>query len=138
MSWVPVCSGLARKINNQLRNRGGIQYLDLDTSKGPYDLFRKASGGALKLVKVSNKKFPGIHKPTHVVEMAYVMLTHNKTTNELAHKVTKALIENQKDLAKSFGAFKRNKLDKMGMVPQTPYHPGAIKAFKEAGLNVLQ
>jgi TRAP transporter TAXI family solute receptor len=137
ISWVPVGSGLARKINNQLRNRGGIRYLDLDTSKGPYDRFKKASGGALKLVKISNKKFPGIHEPTHVVEMAYVMLTHNKTSNGLAYKVTQALIKNQKDLAKSFGAFKRNKLNTMGMVPQISYHPGAIKAYKEAGLNVI-
>jgi hypothetical protein len=138
VSWVPVGSGLARKINNQLRNRGGIRYLDLDTAEGPYSKFRKASGGALKLVQISNKKFPGIKEPTHVVEMAYVMLTHNKTPDALAHKVTKALIANQKDLAKSFGAFNRNKLATMGLVKEAAYHPGAIKAFKEAGYPVKQ
>lgn len=138
ISWVPVGSGLARKINNQLRNRGGIRYLDLDTSDGPYSKFKKASGGALKLVKISNKKFPGIHEPTHVVEMSYVMLTHDKTPNGLAYKVAKAVIENQKALGKSFGPFNRNKLAEMGSVTETPYHPGAIKAFKEAGLKVVE
>jgi TRAP transporter TAXI family solute receptor len=138
VSWVPVGSGLARKINNQLRNRGGIRYLDLDTSEGPYSTFRKASGGALKLVKISNKKMPGIKEPTHVVEMTYVMLTHDKTPNGLAYKVTKALIQNQKDLAKSFGAFNRNKKAEMGTVTQTKYHPGAIKAYEEAGMKVAK
>ncbi|MEC7489671.1 MAG: TAXI family TRAP transporter solute-binding subunit [Pseudomonadota bacterium] len=137
VSWVPVGSGLARKINNQLRNRGGIRYLDLDTSPAAYGRFKKIAP-ALTLVKVSNKKFPGIHEPTHVVEMAYVMLTHNKTTNALAHKVTKALINHQKDLGKSFGAFKRNKRDLMGSVTETAYHPGAVKAYKEAGIKVVQ
>ena len=138
VSWVPVGSGLARKINNQLRNRGGIRYLDLDTSEGPYAAFRKASGGALKLVKVSNKKMPGIYEPTHVVEMAYVMLTHDKTDNALAYKVTKAVIENQKALAKSFGPFNRNKKTEMGMVKEVSYHPGAIKAYEEAGMKVAK
>lgn len=138
VSWVPVGSGLARKINNQLRNRGGIRYLNLDTSEGPYSAFRKATGGALKLVKISNTKLPGIHEPTHVVEMAYVMLTHDKTSDDLAYKVTKAVIENQKDLAKSFGAFNRNKKDQMGMVGQIPYHPGAVKAYEEAGMKVAK
>lgn len=138
VSWVPVGSGIARKINNQLRNRGGIRYLDLDTSDGPYGDFRKASGGALKLVKISNKKMPGIHEPTHVVEMTYVMLTHDKTPDELAYKVTKAVIENQKALAKSFGAFNRNKKAEMGTVNQISYHPGAIKAYEEAGMKVAK
>jgi TRAP transporter TAXI family solute receptor len=138
VSWVPVGSGLAKKINNQLRNRGGIRYLDLDTSEGPYNAFKKASYNALKLVKISNKKIAGIKEPTHVVEMTYVMLTHNKTTNELAYKVTKAVIENQKALGKSFGPFNRNKKAEMGTVPSPAYHPGAIKAYKEAGMKVTQ
>ena len=137
VSWVPVGSGLARKINNQLRNRGGIRYLDLDTSPAAYARFKKIAP-ALTLVKVSNKKFPGIHEPTHVVEMAYVMLTHNKTTNALAYKVTKALINHQQDLGKSFGAFKRNKRGLMGSVTEATYHPGAVKAYKEAGITVAQ
>ena len=70
--------------------------------------------------------------------MTYVMLTHNKTTNDMAYKVTKALINHQADLGKSFGVFKRNKRDQMGMVTDTPYHAGAIKAYKEAGIKVVQ
>jgi len=137
VAWVPVGSGLAKKINNQLRNRGGIRYLDLDKSTGPYAKFRKAAP-ALTLVKISNKKIAGIHEPTHVVQMTYVMLTHNKTTNDMAYKVTKALINHQADLGKSFGAFRRNKRDQMGTVTDTPYHAGAIKAYKEAGIKVVQ
>ncbi|MEK9683276.1 MAG: TAXI family TRAP transporter solute-binding subunit [Rhodospirillaceae bacterium] len=135
IAWVPVGSGLAKKINNQLRNRGGIRYLDLDPSPEALARFNKVSP-ALRLRKLSNTKIAGIKAPTHVAEMDYIMLTGKQTSEDLVYRVTKALIKHQKDLGKAFGAFKRNKVAEMGMVRETPYHPGAIKALKEAGIKV--
>jgi len=44
----------------------------------------------------------------------------------------------QAELIKSFPAFRRNKVDQMGMVTLTPYHPGAIKAYKDLGMKVVE
>ena len=44
----------------------------------------------------------------------------------------------QKELVKSMGAFRNNKRDLMGTLTLTPYHPGAIKAYKELGMKVVQ
>ena len=137
LAWVPVGSGLAKKINNQLRNRGGMRYLDLDTSPAAHARFKKAAP-ALTLRKIVNTKLAGIKQPTHVAEMSYIMLTGKKTNEALVYKVTKALIKHQKDLGKAFGAFKRNKKAGMGSVKETPYHPGAIRAYKEAGIKVVR
>jgi len=135
LAWVPVGSGLAKKINNQLRNRGGLRYLDLDPSPEALARFKKVAP-ALRLRKISNTKIAGIKQPTHVAEMDYIMLTGKSTSEDLVYRVTKALIAHQKDLGKAFGAFKRNKVAQMGMVKETPYHPGAIRALKEAGIKV--
>jgi len=135
LAWVPVGSGLGKKINNQLRNRGGIRYLDLDPSPDALARFKKVSP-ALRLRLIKNTKIAGIKAPTHVAEMDYIMLTGKSTSEELVYKVTKALIAHQTDLGKAFGAFKRNKVAQMGTVKETPYHPGAIRALKEAGIKV--
>ncbi len=137
IAWVPVGSGLARKINNQLRNRGGIRYLDLDRSKDALARFKELAP-ALDIVKEANTKMPGIPQPTHVVQMAYVMLTGKDTNPDVVYKVTKALVQNQEMLAKSMPTFKRNKREEMGMIKLAPYHPGAIKAYKELGMKVAE
>lgn len=135
LAWVPVGSGLAKKINNQLRNSGGMRYLDLDPSPTALSRFKEVAP-ALRLRLIKNTKIAGIKKPTHVAEMDYIMLTGKSTKEKLVYTVTKALIQHQEDLGKAFGAFKRNKVNQMGMVKETPYHPGAIRALREAGIKV--
>ena len=39
-------------------------------------------------------------------------------------------------LIKSMGAFRRNKREQMGSITLAPYHPGAIKAYKELGIKI--
>ena len=135
VAWVPVGSGAARKINVQLKSRGGIRYLDLDPSPEALARFKKVMP-ALDIVMESNTKMPGVPEPTHVAQMAYIMVTSAKTNPDLVYKVTKTVIENQPELVKALGAFRRNKKDEMGTLDLAPYHPGAIKAFKEAGMKV--
>ena len=81
---------------------------------------------------------PGIEKPTHIVQMEYIMLTGKDTDPEVVYKVTKALAENQDMLVKSMGAFRLNKREKMGSLSLAPYHPGAIKAYNELGIAVAK
>jgi uncharacterized protein len=135
ISWISLGSGAGRKVNTQLRKRGGFIYLDMDTTPAAMARFKKVMPAA-KIVLESNTKMPGIFKPTNIVEIDYVLFTHKDMNEETVYKVTKALATNKKHLAKSFGAFNRLKSPTFGEPAMAPYHPGAIRALKELGLKI--
>lgn len=137
ITWISLGSGAGRKVMTQLRSRGGWRYLDLDPSPEALSRFKKLAP-ALNIVLESNTKMPGIEKPTHIVQMQYIMLTGKDMDAEVVYKATKALAQNQDMLTKSMGAFRRNKRELMGTLTLAPYHPGAIKAYKELGMKVVE
>lgn len=135
ITWISLGSGAGRKVNTQLRGRGGIVYFDMDTSPEAVARFAKWMPAA-KIVLESNTKMPGIKKPTHIVEIDYVLFTHKDMNAETVYKVTKALATNKAHLAKSMGAFNRLKPETFAEPQMAPYHPGALKAIKELGLKL--
>lgn len=135
ISWISLGSGAGRKVKAQLRSRGGWHYLDMDPSPEAKARFLKIMPAG-KIVLESNTKMPGILKPTHIVQIQYNMFTFESMNTETVYKVTKALAQNQAMLAKSMGAFHRNKLKEMAIDTMAPYHPGAVKAYKELGIKV--
>jgi len=57
------------------------------------------------------------------------------SAKEAAYKLAKALYNNQKDLAAAHGIFRRFNPKKMAAVTSiVPFHPGAIKFYKEVGI----
>jgi len=50
--------------------------------------------------------------------------------------MTKTIAEQKDALKKSFGAFGRANKMKMAPANTVPYHPGALRYFKEAGIMV--
>ena len=135
ISWISLGSGAGRKVHTQLRGRGGIVYFDMDTSPEAVARFRVHMPAA-KIVLESNTKLPGIKKPTHIVEIDYVLFTHKGASDEMVYKITKALATNKEHLAKSMGAFNRLKPGTFAEPDMAPYHPGALKAINELGLKV--
>ena len=135
ITWISLGSGAGRKVNTQLRSRGGFVYLDMDPSPEAFERFRKHMPAA-RIVRESNTKMPGIKKPTNIVEIDYVLFTHKDMDPEIVYKVTKALATNKAHLAKSMGAFNRLKPEAFALPEVAPYHPGALKAIKELGLKV--
>ncbi len=135
ITWISLGSGAGRKVNTQLRSRGGIVYLDLDPTAEAAERFNKHMPAA-KIVLEKNTKMPGIDVPTHIVEIDYVLFTHKDMDAEIVYKVTKALATNKEHLAKSMGAFNRLKPETFAEPNVAPYHPGAIKAIKELGLKM--
>ena len=135
ISWISLGSGAGRKVNTQLRKRGGFVYLDMDTSPAAVARFKKHMPAA-DIVLESNTKMPGIMKPTNIVQIDYVLFTHKGMNEETVYKVTKALAQNKKHLAKSMGAFNRLKPETFGEPTMAPYHPGALRALRELGVKI--
>lgn len=135
ISWISLGSGAGRKVNTQLRSRGGFVYPNMDTSPAAMERFRKFMPAA-RIVLESNTKMPGIRKPTNIVEIDYVLFTHKDMDPEVVYKVAKALATNKAHLAKSMGAFNRQRPEAFALPTVAPYHPGALKAINELGLKV--
>ena len=55
-------------------------------------------------------------------------------SNDVVYKTTKTLYNNKKALAQAFGVFNRMKPKSMPAKHSNPYHPGAVKFYKEIGL----
>ena len=135
ITWISLGSGAGRKVNTQLRSRGGFVYFDMDDSPEAVERWKKYMPAA-RIVTESNTKLPGITKPTKICEIDYVLFTHKDANEELVYKVTMALATNKAHLAQSMGAFNRSNPKNFALPDFAPYHPGALKAIKELGLKV--
>lgn len=135
ITWISLGSGAGRKVNTQLRGRGGCVYLDMDTSTEALARFKKHVPTG-DIVLESNTKMPCIQKPTNIVQIDYVLFTHKDMDEGVVYTVAKTLATNQPLLAKSMGAFKRQKPETFGVSTAAPYHPGAVKALKDLGLKI--
>lgn len=136
VTLISLGSGASRKVNAKLKSRGGIRYVSLDKSADAEKRFQKLLPAANIISLKANPKFPGLQDGANIVEIPWMMVTHKDASEEMVYKTVKAIAENKKDLGASFGAFNRANAAKMAPASSVPYHPGALKYFKEAGIKV--
>jgi len=113
---------------------GGLRAIGLDTSK-------EAVARMLKLLPhayVFNfpaGRDPIITEPTPVLGYDLVLYVHTKVDDDSVYKMAKAIHDNKKMLAATFGGFRAFRPE--GMAKQydgLDHHPGAIKYYKEIGI----
>lgn len=136
VTLISLGSGAGRKVNAKLRGRGGIKYVSMDNSPEGIAKFKKFLPAGNIITVKANPSFPGMQEDANMVEIPWVMVTHKDTPDDLVYKLTKAVAENKAELGKSFGAFKRANTKMMAPKNKVPFHPGALKYYKEAGIKV--
>ena len=78
------------------------------------------------------KRTPGVVGPTKVMTYPFFITAGAHVPDEVVYKVVKTMAANKKSLAKSHGAFNGFNAKKMQYKnTNVPYHPGALKAYKE-------
>ena len=86
------------------------------------------------------KKSPGknatgvVADPTIMIELDFFLNCGAHVPDEIVYEVVKTMYNNKPALKKAFGAFARFKPDGMARNNPVPYHPGAIKFYKEVGI----
>jgi len=73
-------------------------------------------------------------KPMHVFGLSTYLITRPDVSDELAYRVTKAILENTKEFATYSRAARLWNTKRTVTDPKLPFHPGAIKFFKEKGV----
>lgn len=114
---------------------GGVRHLSFDpTPKALAGAMEKVAPFTLGLRKAGFST--GIVEDTYVEDTALYLTTHLGAPDQAVYVVVKALYENYKELAPAHPLLNEWTPDKfvqtLGLA--APYHPGAIKFYKEVGL----
>ncbi len=126
-------SGATKQNNAQLRNHGGLRFISIghsaEAAAAMHKVYPAANPHLLK-----KGKFSTVHSDTYFIQYPFFLTASAKVPDDVVYKVVKLMAANKSMLGDTFGPLKR--FDPKGMAPKhsTPYHPGAIKAYKEMGI----
>ncbi len=87
----------------------------------------------LAVAKVPANTYKGQTKDASTVAVNAVLIVGNQLKADLVYNMTKALFENQSELASAHAKGKELSLQNAVKGVSIPYHPGAVKYFKEKG-----
>jgi TRAP transporter TAXI family solute receptor len=115
--------------------RRAVRFINIpNTAAVKASLSRALPGTRLVLVK-PHKRFVSIVEPVYLVGYQYAIIAGSKTSPDAVYKLAKALHGNKKALAAAHGIFRRFNPKKMASVTKVvPFHRGAIRFYKEAGI----
>jgi TRAP transporter TAXI family solute receptor len=88
----------------------------------------------LAVAKVPANAYKGITQEVPTVAVNAVLIAGNQLKEDMVYNLTKALFDNQADLASAHAKGKEVNLQYAVQGVSIPFHPGAVKYFKEKGL----
>jgi len=137
VALVSLNSGAGKQSAVKLKSHGGLCYISLDKSPAGTAAFKKFLPAGSIVSMPQKENINGLQKyGANIMQIPWMMLTNAKVSEDLVYKTTKTIAESKDALKKSFGAFARAKREDMAPANAVPYHPGAQKYYKEAGIKV--
>ncbi len=137
LALVSLNSGAGKQASVKLKSRGGLCYVSLDNSEKGQKAFKNSLPTGSIVAMKKNDNINGLEKyEANIMRIPWMMMTNKNASEDLVYKMTKIIAENKDALKKSFGAFGRANAAQMAPSNKVPYHPGALKYFSEAGIQV--
>jgi uncharacterized protein len=125
----------AAKVSEVDKTVGGIRYLPLpDDPKSVAAMQKIMRYAYIKEVQPS-PAFVGLDGPTKLMAYDYLVTVGTHVKDDTVYRIAKAMYENKPKLAESLRAFGGWDPDTIGKAMPAPFHPGAVKFFKEKGLD---
>jgi TRAP transporter TAXI family solute receptor len=125
----------AAKVQEVDKTVGGIRYLPVSDDPRSLTALKKLMPyGYVQLVNPS-PAFAGLDGPTKLMAYDYLVAVGAHVKDETVYKIAKAMFENKAKLAESLRAFGGWDPKTIGKDMPAPFHPGALKFFKEKGLR---
>jgi uncharacterized protein len=114
---------------------GGIRVLEIDTSPEAMKRVQALLPGAYVMQVNPHPSVEGLSKPTSLIAFDMVFVTHDKLPDETVYRIVKTLHESKQELMATFPPFALFQPQAMAKPLQgVPYHPGALKFYKEVGI----
>lgn len=113
---------------------GGIRVLSLPKTAASEKAMQKVAPGSHIATIMPNPAYPGVMGPTNIFAAPFLLMAAAKTSDEAVYKVVKAVFENKKKLVTTHKAFNGMKPKAMHTDVGVPYHPAALRFYKEQGM----
>ena len=126
-------SGATKQDHAQLKSRGGLRLVPIESSPEAIARIKKVFPEATATI-VADKKNPSQKGDIAMIDYPYFLTAGAHVDEEVVYKIVKLMAANRDFLKSAFGPFARFKAEAMHQAHGTPYHPGAVKAYKELGL----
>ena len=88
----------------------------------------------LSVATIPANTYKGQTEPVKTVAVQATLIVGNDVKEDVVYNITKALFDNQADLAKAHAKGKELSLEKATKGMSIPIHPGAAKYYKEKGI----
>jgi uncharacterized protein len=135
VDWVIAAagSGFVKQMNAKIS--GGIRHISFPNTPEALNKMHVFFPKSEWEIIPPRKGLTGVLEPTNFISYDYLLWTHKGLSDEIAYKVTKVMHTQAAQLKQGGPLWFTYKDDKRLAKPQGhPYHPGAVKYLKEAGL----
>lgn len=130
----PVATSMPALMEANSSVSGGLRVISNGANASDEFYHERVPGTRVRVVK-PNERQPYIMGETEIVSYDTLLLTNDDKSEEDIYLLTKTLHENWEQLQKDYPPMRSVPKEGFAMVnPTVPYHPGAIRYFKEAGL----
>jgi len=135
IDWVIAAagSGFVKQMNAKID--GGVRHISFPSDKASLAKMHKWFPKSDWEVIPPRKGLTAVIEPTNFVSYDYLLWTHKGLSDEMVYKVAKVMHTQEKQLKEGgplWRSFQANK--RLAKDQGHPYHPGAVKYYKEAGL----
>jgi len=129
---ISIGTGQGQQANVKMASRGGIRFLNMDGSPEAVARLRKVLPGRPFVVQPAPFAV-GIIGPTTVMAYSVFLSTSAKMPDDVVYEIVKMLHASKDDLVKGHPVFRNFEAGRMSEEIGVPWHPGAIKFYKEIG-----
>lgn len=123
-------SGLMKQTDASV---GGIRYLPFPEGEMADKALADFSGASRMTVK-PNPNLEGVEEEITIIYAPFTLVTGENVSDEKVANLIKVLLERKDELAAAVKPFAGMQPEKIGMDIGMPFHPGAEKALKDAGV----
>jgi hypothetical protein len=135
IDWAIAAAGSGFVKQMQAKIDGGIRHISFPNTPEALAKMRKHFPMVEWVTIAPRKGLTGVVEPTTFVAYDYLLWTHKGLSNDTVYKVTKVMHTQGKQLKQGgplWNTFKAN--NRLAKPQGHPYHPGAVKYYKEAGI----
>jgi hypothetical protein len=129
---ISIGTGQGQQANVKMASRGGIRFLNMDSSPEAVARIRKVMPA--RPFPVQPAAFAvGIMGPTTVLAYSVFFDTNAKMPDDVVYEIVKMMHASKEDMIKGQPVFRNFDPNRMTEEIGVPWHPGAIKFYKEIG-----